>query len=136
MASEVLRQAVYALLKAAPGLEAAGYPEESVSPNFTVDGPEGDRFLVLRWGTTTRGIGAVNQVRLQVWVYNRQPDYLPIVQALKVVKAALPTLAGVRMAAGESVLAVEYGGDSDDLFDDGYQCYTRWCSHTITASGS
>ena len=136
MASKVLRNAVYALLKASTDLEAAGYPPESVSPNFTPDGPEGDRFLVLRWGITNRGISVVNQVRLSVWVYNRQPDFGPIADALKAVKATLPTLAGVVMAPGESVLAVDYTGDSDDLYDDGYQAHTRWCSHTITASGS
>lgn len=136
MASRVLRQYVYGLLVAAPGLEEAGYEPGSISPNFTPDAPEGERFLVLRWGVTSPGIGRVNHVTLSVWAYNRQADYGPISDVLKLVKAQLETLPGAVMAPGESVLAVRSGGDSDDLYDDGYRAYTRWCSHTITASGS
>lgn len=136
MASRVLRQAVFALVTATPGLAELGYGPEDVSPNFTPDGPIGDHFLVLRWGTVTLGIAPVNHIRLSVWAYNRQPDYVPIVDALKLIKPRLESLEGVVMAPGESVLAVRFEGDSDDLYDDGYRAYTRWCSHTITASGS
>jgi hypothetical protein len=127
---------VYALLAATPGLAEAGYDPESIQPNFTPDGPSGDRFLVLRWGTTTVGIAPVHQVRLQVWAYNRQPDFAPISSALKLIRTQLATLESVVMAPGESVLAVRFEGDSDDLYDDGYRAHTRWCSHLITASGS
>lgn len=136
MASATLRQAVYALLVASPELEMLGYGEEVILPNFTPDGPSGDRFLTLRWGTTQVRIGPANRVRLGVWVYNRQPDFEPISKALKEVRRLLPTLAGVVMAPGESVLGVDYEGDSDDLYDDGYRAHVRWTSHTITASGS
>lgn len=137
MASHVLRQYVYSLLVGAPGLAEAGYDPESISPNFTPDAPTQERFLIIRWGVVTVGIAQVNHVRLSVWAYNRQPDYGPIADALKAVRARLDTLSGgVVMAPGESVLAVRFEGDSDDLYDDGYRAHTRWCSHTITASGS
>ena len=136
MASRTLRQAVFGLLVASPVLAALGLSEARISPNFSPDAPEGDRFLILRWGTTTRGIGPVNRVRLQAWMYNRQPDFGPISDALLEIRLRLPTLAGARMSSTEAILAIDYEGDSDDLYDDGYRAHTRWCSHTITASGS
>lgn len=136
MASRVLRQAVFGLYVATPELAALGLTEETIYPTFTADGPAGDLFLVLRWGTTTRGIGPVNRIRLACWVYNRQPDFGPISDALLIIRHRLPALAGVVMAEGHSVLSVDYEGDSDDLYDDGYRAHTRWTAHTITASGS
>lgn len=136
MASSVLRQAVYALLTSSPDLATLGLGQGAILPNFTPEGPSGDRFMVLRWGTTSVGIAQVNRVRLGVWVYNRQPDFQPITDALQVVRNLLPALAGVVMAPGHSVLSVDYEGDSDDLYDDGYRAHVRWTSHTITASGS
>ena len=136
MASHTLRQSVFGLLTASPVLASLGYGEGSISPTFTPDGPPGDRFMVLRWGITSRGIFPVNRVRLAVWAYNRQPDFGPIADALLEVRRRLPTLGGVVMAPGEAVLSVDYEGDSDDLYDDGYRAHVRWTSHTITASGS
>lgn len=138
MASNRLRQAIFGLFVSSPALEALGLNAENISPNFSPDGPAGDRFLVMRWGTTTRGVGSVNQVRLGCWAYNRQPDYFPVVKILEEVRRLLPTLVGVVMSPSpmEAVLGVDYEGDSDDLYDDGYRAYTRWTSHTITASGS
>lgn len=136
MASRVLRQAVFGLYVATPALAELGLNAETIFANFTPDAPEGDRFLVLRWGTTTKGIGNVNRIRLSCWAYNRTPDYGPIADALLICRTRLATLAGVVMAPGESVLSVDYEGDSDDLYDDGYRAHTRWTSHTIIASGS
>lgn len=136
MASEVLRRYVHDLYLASPKLAELGLGADTILPTFSPDGPVGNRFLVMRWGTTTPGIGNVNQVRLSCWVYNREPDFAPIVAALKEVKRLLAGMEAVVMAPGESVLAVRFEGDSDDLFDDGYRAHTRWTSHTITASGS
>lgn len=136
MASKVLRNAVLAALVATPGLAALGYTEDVILPNFTPDAPQGDCFLVLRWGVTNPGLAQINQVRLAIWAYNRQPDYGPITDALKLAAPSLRNLAGIVMAPGQSVLAVRFEGESDDLYDDGYRAYTRWCSHLITASGS
>lgn len=136
MASSTLRQAIYAHYINSSGLAAIGLTEDKISPNFSPDAPQGDLFMVLRWGVTTPGIGLVNRVKLGCWVYNRQPDYGPIAEALKVIRASLPSVAGMRMSPTEAILSVDYEGDSDDLYDDGYRAYTRWTSHTITASGS
>lgn len=136
MASPTLRQAVYAHYLGSPVLAELGYNRDSISPNFSPDGPLGDRFMVLRWGATSRGIGRASRVSLGCWVYNRQPDYEPIARALLEIRRLLPLLAGIKMSPMEAILGVGYEGDSDDLYDDGYRAYTRWTSHTITASGS
>jgi len=136
MASSILRQAVFACFLNSPVLAELGLTEATISPNFSPDGPIGDRFLVIRWGATSKGIGAVNRIGIGCWAYNRQPDYEPISKALLEIRKLLPPLAGIRMSPSEAILGVGYEGDSDDLYDDGYRAYTRWTSHTITASGS
>ena len=136
MASPVLRQAIYARYLASSVLTGLGFTEPNIYPNFSPDAPQGKKFMVIRWGATARGIGPVNRVSLQCWVYNREPDYLPIANALLEIRRILLPLAGLVMAPGEAIVSVDYEGDSDDLYDDGYRAYTRWTSHTITASGS
>lgn len=136
MASSVLRQYVFALYSENQVLTGLKYDAEAIYPNWAPDAPPQDRFIILRWGVTARGIGAANPVRLGCWVYNREPDYGPISSALKEIRRILPELPGTRMPEGESILGVDYEGDSEDLYDDGYRAYVRWTSHTITASGS
>jgi hypothetical protein len=136
MASDVLRQFIYAHHCASAVLTGIGYDEPNIYPNFSPDAPQGDLFLVLKWGVTTRGVGVANQVNLQCWAYNRQPNFKPIADALKEIRATLPELVGARMSPTEAILGVNYTGDSDDLYDDGYRAHFRYTSHTITASGS
>jgi hypothetical protein len=135
MASEALRQAVYARFLASPVLVGLGLNADTIAPNFSPDAPIGDRFLIIRWGVTNRGIGRVNKVSVGCWMYNRQPDFGPIMKALMEIRTILPAMVGV-INSNEAILSVDYGGDSDDLYDDGYRAHTRWTSHTIVASGS
>lgn len=135
MASNTLRQAVYARYQASPVLMGIFGPD-NIMVNFTPDGPKGNLFLVIRWGVTIRGIGNVNQVDLTCWAYNREPDYGPIEDALMEIRRILPTMEGIRMSSTEAISGVGYNGDSDDLYDDGYRAHYRNTSHTITASGS
>lgn len=136
MASSTLRQFIYAAYLNSPVLADLGLVEANIFPNFSPDGVPDPLFMVIRWGVTARGIGAVNRVSLGCWVYNREPDYGPIADAIKEIRQILPPLAGMRMTSSEAIVDVRYEGDSDDLYDDGYRAYTRWTSHTITASGS
>lgn len=136
MASHALRQAVFGLLTSSPVLQSLGYNGNTIMPNFTPDGPDAQRFMVLRWGNTTRGIGQVGRVLLSIYAYNREPDFAPITDALKEVKVLLPTLTGQKPAIDVAVLDVFYEGDTLDIFDDGYRAHARSTEHTITASGS
>lgn len=136
MASGVLRQFVYARFTASSVLASLKLTEAVIFPNWAPDAVDADMFLVMRWGITSRGYGRVNHCDLGCWVYNRQPDYGPIADALAEIKIILPTMIANKMNANEAILGVGYNGDSDDLYDDGYRAYTRWTSHTITASGS
>ena len=136
MASPTLRQAVFARYLASPVLAGLGLTEDTIYPNFSPDSPSSDKFLVIRWGITTKGVGAANTVSITCWIYNREPDYGPISDALLEIRAILPSMIGFRMSATEAILGVGYAGDSDDLYDDAYRAWTRYTSHTITASGS
>lgn len=136
MASETLRNAFFALYTNSPILAGLGLTEATIYPNFSADAPPESRFMILRWGLTNPGMGRVNQVTLGCWVYNREPDYGPIAAALLEIRRLAPTMLGVRMSPTESVNGVDYNGDSDDLYDDAWRAYTRYTTHTITASGS
>lgn len=136
MASLALRQTVFALYTNDALLNDIGFNTDNVYPNWTPDAHAGDLFLVLRWGVVAPGIARVNRPDLSCWVYNRQPDYVPIIGALDRIRILLATLAGTRINDTEAVVDVEFRGDSDDLYDDGYRAYVRYSNHTITASGS
>jgi len=132
-----LRQMVYAMMTNSFVLSGLGYAAH-VYPAYSPDSPVEDRFLVLRWGGTSRGIGAANPVILNSWVYNREPDYGPIGDALAEIRALVESLPAVRLqdGSGNAVLGVFWEGESGDLYDPAYRAYMRNSSHTITASGS
>lgn len=131
-----LRQHVYALVAASPELAALGYGPEGVYPNYSPDSPPQTRFLVLRWGQTARGIGGANQISLNVWLYNREPDFGPITDAIMVLREMLPDMIGNVLPGGKgSVLGVDWQGDTDDAYDDAYRAWVRQSQHTLTASG-
>lgn len=138
MASPALRKYTNELLLGSSVLAGLGYGQGAILPAGSPDGPNPPRFCVVRWGTTTRGIGGVNRCGLGLWFYNKEPDYQPIADALKEARAILPAMAAQRIpgAVGEAIVDVAWEGDSEDLYDDGYRAWVRWTSHTITASGS
>lgn len=136
MASYALRQAVRSLLTSSPILAGYQYIDQSILPNFTPDGVDAQRFMALRWGNTVRGVGVVNRVLLVCAIYNREPDFVPIVAAIKETKRLLQTLVAVKLNPEEAVLDVFWEGDTSDQYDDGYRAYYRTTDHTITASGS
>lgn len=132
----MLRTFIFDTLKADATLAALGFTEELYpSPP---DSPIGNRFMVLRWGIAGPRAGQNTTVRAQeliVWVYDREPDYGAISDALKTVYGLLIPMAGVDHGSGW-ILEVSDNGSSEDLFDPTYEAVMRNWTFTITASES
>lgn len=131
-----LRQLVYDRVRDLPGLLGLGYERDAVYPNQAPDSPDHQRFIVLRWGPGTPGIAPAHTVDLALWVYNRDPDYGPIGDALAMVRPVLLDLPGTRLPGGRGVLGCIWGGSGADLHDDAYNAYVRSESYALTASGN
>lgn len=137
MSSRALRTETWGLLKADSGLIALGYLEEGVYSGYGGDSPPQRLFMILRWGSTGRGVGPANSVALDIWVYNREPDYGPVVDAIARIKELLPTLIAKRFADGSGgVLGADWQGDGDDSYDDAYKAFMRRTSWLMTAGGN
>jgi hypothetical protein len=131
-----LRELVWETVRNAAGLAALGYVPEAVLPNYSPDSPAFDRFIVLRWGPGTPGIAPAHTVDLQLWVYDRQPDYGAISDALRLLRPLLLDLPGTRLPEGRGILGCDWGPSSADLYDDAYNAYVRSESYALTASGN
>lgn len=137
-----LRDIALARLAADSTMNGLGYDISSLYPAFSRDAPpiaiEGQRFGVLRWGTTERGVGRVQTVTLEIWLYNRERDFAPISDGLRRARDVLATLEAVNVDAVDDawVLGVRWEAAGPDGWDDLYQAVLRSESYTITASGN
>jgi len=144
MASVAVRRAVYDLLVADAALIALGFTSNTIYPNWGPDSPMAQRFMVLRWGATTRGVGRANSAEFTPWVYDRDQDFAAIAGALDRMRPAelggdglLDTLVGARLGVGpDGILGIDWQGASTDLYDDGYRANVRNETYNITASGN
>lgn len=144
--SVLVRNAVFDIMKGDSVLSGLGYTEPNLYPNYSPDTPAGRRFAIIRWGATSPGVGRANTGDLQIWFYDRDPDYAAIEDALYRIKPVdrggsglLDSLLGARLSVGErtgAVLGMDWEGESPDLFDDAYVAYVRNTSFRVTASGN
>ena len=141
-----LRNLVFNSLAGDQPLNGLGLTATNLYPAFSRDDSdfamEGETFTVLRWNESTRGVGPVVPVGLDIWAYDINPDYSNIMAVLKRCRAVLEALVGA-VIPGEttengraSVNGVDWSGGSPDLFDPLYNRYTRSETYRIVASGS
>lgn len=139
MARVSLRNAAYQLISADPEMISYGYDVDHVYAGGSPDSPEGPRFLIIKWGTTTRGVGRANTCDMTVWTYDKSPDYTYISLALNRLQVIVPTLIGVLSwtdgSPADSCLGADWGGEGEDLFDDAYRAWHREGVWRMTASG-
>lgn len=133
-----LRTYVFDILAADPILNDLGYTETTIYPNQGPDSPSGNRFMVLRWGTTTVGVGPSNVEDFNPWAYNRENDYGPVKAALARIAVLADGWAGAQHTPGEFpgwISGTQWLGESVDLYDDNYQAVTRNSTIRVAASG-
>lgn len=100
-----------------------------------VDTPEGDAFLILRFGPVSPGVYPVTTGPAFVWAYRRDSaDYLDIDAVLKRVRELFTSLEAHETPEGW-ILEIHWTGDSDDFADDVYHAIARSASFTVVASG-
>jgi hypothetical protein len=137
-----LRSIVLDRLAADSEMNGFGYDSASLYAQFSRDATpeyiEGRRFGILKWGTTERGVGRVNSTTLEIWLYDKDPDYSAIGSALLRARILLDALPGVQLDAAENAwcLDARWEGASPDGYDDMYKAVLRSESYTITASGN
>jgi len=120
-------------------LNGYGFKRENIYPLMSRDSPpetiEGTVFMVLRWGTKEPGVGPVIPRLLDLWVYNRDPFYELLENALIRARAILAPLPGSFANPGW-VVGVEWQGAGPDGIDEAYRAYYLSENYRITASGS
>lgn len=138
---KALRDFVFDLVKADPQLNALGLTVDNLYPvygrqdaTYTI---EGDRFMVLRWGPASVGIGPSNPVELAPWAYDISPEYSWIDAVLLRTRRLLEPLNDGAVLNPERTAflsGVSWQGSGPDLFDDLYNRYTRSESYRLVAS--
>lgn len=131
--STTLRGEIASILANDAGLQTQGLGPMDVYGS-TVDTPPNRPFLVLRWGTTTRGMGTTNRRTLTVWVYDQPNDYHRIDLMVKRIKEIFRELEGTVYEWG-SITTIEWEQDSDDGEDDVYGTILRTSQYSILATG-
>jgi hypothetical protein len=137
-----LRDTVLNLLQSDPAMNGYGYGPKNLYPAFGRDAPpegvEGQQFGVVKWGTSEPGLGRVNAVVMEIWLYNREPDFVPIGCALFRARAIMDALTARQVQVNPPgwVLGVRWDGAGTDGWDDLYKAVLRSESYTITASGN
>jgi hypothetical protein len=132
-----LRSTVLSLLTADESLAALGIPETAWYGTFSAQVSATDRcFGILHWTEKSVGMGAVFRQGLEVWLYDREPNFDRIEPILARVKEILEPLAGYATDGTGWITTVEWQGDSPDLDDDVYSAVTRNSAYRITASGN
>ena len=122
-----------ALSSAPESLGQLGFEADWVYAGDT-DGPEGDRFLILRYGTATRGMGAVNRTNFVVWAYERNKDHDFVARVLKRVRDLLEGVEAARTEVGW-ITRIEWAGDGEDFYDDAYRAPGRNSGYQLIDSG-
>lgn len=100
-----------------------------------VDSPEGNAFIILRFGPVAPGMGSVNSESATVWAYRRNSaDYLDLDALCKRIRKLFTSIEARQTLEGW-ITQIEWLGDSNDFPDDVYHAITRNASFTIIASG-
>jgi hypothetical protein len=129
----VSRAAIYTALKSDPTLESLA-PGYGCYPNNSVDTPPEDQFLILRWLDKTPGpVKGRGPVSLQVWAHDHSGSYTVIDQMLKRVSDILLAMVQVDGGDGHTVTCVDWTGESQDLYDDGFRTITRNAAFTVVS---
>lgn len=129
---------LYQLLKEdAQSTDPGTLGDVGAKPNLyagEVDTPEGDTFLILRFGSITPGVDPVTSSALAVWAYDNSKDYTRIDNMLKRVRTLLEQTEAQKTSTGW-ITCIDWEGDSDDLADDTYHRITKNSSYTLIDSG-
>lgn len=118
------RAAVQALLEGDAGLQSLGVG--AVYPADSVDTPQEECFLVIRWQPSTWAFPGKATDAFTVWAHDRQHDYGRIQDVLRRVKEIFDGVYHVHGADGWTLTQADWRGEGPDVTDQGYDTRTRY----------
>lgn len=130
------RAAMYHLLSTDGVLNALGIQPATVYQTNTVDNPEVKPFIVVRWETKTVSFEKHGPQNVAVWAHDDRGDYSRIDNILERVQDILIGAEHILGTDGRILTCARYNGTSDDLWDDGYQTITRYCTFSVISRAS
>jgi hypothetical protein len=118
------RAAVHALLAGDSGLQDLGVG--AVYAAESVDTPQEDCFLVIRWSPSTWVYKGKATDAFTVWAHDVEHDFGRITDVLKRVKDLLDGATHLAGADGWTLTQADWRGEGPDLRDEGYGTRTRY----------
>ena len=126
------RAAVYSLLSTDSALQSLGL--QRVYAFQAVDTPVESPFIVTRWDEMQPGVVASRGPHnVTFWVYDAPADYARIDAIIARVKDILIGATHVTGADGYVLTQARWTSDSQDLYDDVYDCVLRTSSFEVIA---
>lgn len=125
------RAALYSLLDADG--ELVGLGVQAVYPANSVDTPEQECFLVVRWDAKAVAYAATGSARCSVWAHDKDRDYGRIAAVLQRVETLVT---GTVHRAGEdgwTLTQADWLGQGPDLYDQGYDTCTRYSDFQVVS---
>lgn len=116
------------------GVPLAEFNETYVMADQAVDSPKARPFMILRWGPTTPGMGAVAVRTLTVWIHDAPADYTRIDRIALRLRTLLEGATAMQDTDGGWLTQAEWAGTSDDLADDAYGTITRNIAFRVIGS--
>lgn len=125
------RAALQSLVEEDAGLLAMGL--QAVYPTNSVDSPKEDFFAIIQWGPSTPAFKQVGTDRVSIWLHDTDRDYGRINNGLSRIKELLVGTIHHEGTDGIALVTAEWNGESQDLFDGGYETVTRYADFTVVS---
>lgn len=125
--------AVYAAIADSTELHDLGFLAVEVYRTTGMENTQSDKYIVLRWGDTTPGVGESGPEDLTVWAYDKIGSYADIDKVLYLIKSTLTAMVQVDGSDGRTTTQVAWEGFSSDLYDDALKRITRNALFTVNS---
>lgn len=125
------RGAVHELLESDVELQALGV--EAVYGSNSIDSPEEQCFVVIRWEPSEGVFSDRGVDRCSVWAHDKERDYGRIDKILDRARAILNAAVHVAGADGYTLTQARWTGFGPDLVDGGFHTITRYADFTVVS---
>lgn len=125
------RAAVQSLLEGDGQL--AGLGVQTVYAGNSVDTPEEECFLVVRWEDKTAAFGSTASGRCSIWAHDKSRDYGRINEVLIRLRTLLVGTVHRSGEDGWTLTLAEWLGEGPDLFDGGFGTVVRYADFTVVS---
>lgn len=128
-----VRDLVFSALTSDVALATLGIDADSCWAAGSFDGPADGPFLLIRWGNTNRGFGAVNSATVTVYVHDLGADYSRINTLLVRLRTVMTGLSATGDATNW-IYDVSWLGDGSETSDPTYGTIMRTADFRVIAN--